>query len=50
MCFTTYLVSPCQEEVVKVLLPVEAAQAEVEALLVSAVQFRLECHLGMFLG
>ena len=42
--------APRQEEVVKVLLPVEAAQAEVEALLVSAVQFRLECHLGMFLG
>ena len=40
--FTTHLVSPRQEEVVKVLWPVEAAQAEVEALPVGAVELPLE--------
>ena len=42
--------APGQEEVVKVLLPVEAPQAEVKALLVGAVQFRLERHLEMLIG
>ena len=38
----THLVAPRQEEVVKVLLPVKAAQAEVEALPVGAVELPLE--------
>ena len=42
--------APRQEEVVKVLRPVEAAQAEVEALPVGAVQFLLKRHLYMFIG
>ena len=42
---STHLMAPRQEEVVKVLWPVEAAQAEVKALPVGAVQFLLERHL-----
>ena len=42
--------APRQEEVVEVLSPVEAAQAEVEALPVGGVQLRLERHLEMIIG
>ena len=43
-CFSTHLMATREEVVVEIPLPMEASQAEVKVLLVSAVKLPLEHH------